>query len=332
MPQAEEMTATIYLLTLILSDPSTPEPSQRSWPMMGGILSIEIFDGSQEQQSAAFQSAHKIVSELNRQASTYQPDTEVSKINKEAGTNFWTSVHPLHFQLMQESLRFSRISNGLFDIGVGTLVQLWGFDKAPKGESRMIPTSRDINEALKNVGPKCIELHESDLKIRLKCRGASLDYGAIAKGFALDLAKREIEKTGVKSYVIRLGEQLFISLSTPKEIFIRDPSNPSLSAGKLLASKGSVSTSAHYERYFVHKGKRYSHVLDPRTGWPTTELHSVTVLAPTGIEADAWSTILLIAGPHQGKELLTKAPQVQAVWIQENTKKVITHNVVMFQK
>ncbi len=147
-----------------------------------------------------------------------------------------------------------------------------------------------------------------------------LDFGSLAKGFALDEAADALRRLGINEARLDLGGQIMFikekdATGEPRRIGIRNPRNPRQLIGVVTVDGGSISTSGDYERYFRWKDVRYFHILDPRTGWPATGTASVTVWAPTGMEADAWSTTLFIAGPERGARMMADRKELGAVWI-----------------
>jgi thiamine biosynthesis lipoprotein len=146
-----------------------------------------------------------------------------------------------------------------------------------------------------------------------------LDLNGIAKGYALDRAASALRIRGVTSAFLDLGGQLLAFGSERRRVAIRDPRDPSAAALWIELREGSLSTSGDYERYFVHDGKRYSHLVDPRSGWTAEGSRAVTVWAPDATAADAWSTALFVAGPEEGKRLIAERRDLTAVWLGETT-------------
>jgi thiamine biosynthesis lipoprotein len=145
-----------------------------------------------------------------------------------------------------------------------------------------------------------------------------LDFGAIAKGYAVDLAVEALRAAGVRSGMVDLGGNLRFFGAPPEPggrlVGLRDPRSPDAAIAVVRLDSGAVATSGDYERFFVHDGVRYSHIIDPRTGWPARGVAGVSVIAPTGIASDALSTSLFVLGPERGCAL-ARAEGVEALWV-----------------
>ncbi|MBD3285017.1 FAD:protein FMN transferase [candidate division WOR-3 bacterium] len=192
--------------------------------------------------------------------------------------------------LLSQSIEISNLSNGAFDPTVYPILQVWGFYDTTENR---IPTETEIGKALSLVDWKSVEVSGD----RIITNGAGLDLSAIAKGYAVDRAAAVLADKGIRTALIDAGGD--IRCVGRKQgnwiIGIKHPRNEGL-LGTIEIIEGSVATSGDYENYFEIDGRRYHHLMDPRTGRPAAEVISATVIAPTALQADAWATALFVMG------------------------------------
>ena len=256
----------------------------------------------------ALDAAAERIREIDEKMSAYNPKSEIYKINN-APSGAAVKVSEETYKLLSRALEFSRITDGIFDITLKPLTDLWGIGT----ENAKVPTEYEIGEALSKTGWESIELSEDDCSVTLKKEGMALDLGAIAKGYAADEAARVLEEAGIKNACLDLGGNIYAIGKMPLGFFdmikfgsrtrsfaigIQSPDEPRGSAEKVVSiENGCVVTSGDYERYFEENGVRYHHIFDPRTGRPAeSEARSVTILAQDATAADALSTVFFILG------------------------------------
>jgi thiamine biosynthesis lipoprotein len=214
---------------------------------------------------------------------------------------------------MGAALEYARASGGALDVTVGPVVDVWGFYR-PRGA---LPPTAAIDSARALVGWRRVRFDPGARTVLLPRRGMRLDFGAIAKGYAVDLAVAALRRAGVERGTVDLGGNLRsfgASEGGAWRVGLRDPRDPEEMIAVLRLDSGAVATSGDYERYFVHEGVRYSHIIDPRTGWPARGVAGVSVVAPTGIASDALSTALFVLGPGRGCAV-ARAAGVEALWV-----------------
>jgi len=254
-------------------------------------------------------SAEIIYSEISRVEkllSKYDPESEVSRLNVSGEL----SVSPETFQVIQRSKEFWQLSGGAFDITVGPLMDLWGFtDKAYR-----LPKEDEIRAALGLAGVDKIILNPEKNMVKLSFSGMKIDLGGAAKGYAVDCAVIKLRERGIKSCLINAGGQIYClgdNFGKPWKIAIREPRGGRLGEYLELKDKA-VSTSGDYEQFFIEKDKRYSHIINPLTGYPANSgIASVTVIADDGMTADALSTAIFILGSEKGLELAKRFKNVE---------------------
>lgn len=247
-------------------------------------------------------------SRLEKLFSVYDPQSEVSRLNRErkilAGEDLITVV--------RESMRFWEATDGAFDITVEPLVELWGFRTQEFG----IPQQEDILRTAAAVGMDKIIMQPNDTMIQFIIPDVRIDPGGIVKGYALDRSVAKLKAAGISSCLINAGGQIYAlgerSPGKPWRVAIRHPRLSGVLPETIELKDRSVATSGDYEQFFEREGKRYSHVIDPRTGRPAeSALAGVTVIAPDGITADALSTAAFVLGESSFKKIKQKFPGVE---------------------
>jgi len=255
------------------------------------------------------QAAGIVFSEIKRiedLLSKYKPDSEVAKLNQSGKLK----VSPDTFFIIKKSKELWQTSDGAFDITVAPLVDLWGFTD----KKYHLPREGEIKNTLKLIGCDKIILHDDDNMIKFKLSGMKIDLGAIAKGYALDCAVNKLRKAGIKSCLINAGGQVYClggKFGKPWKIAIKEPRGRDFT-GYLELKDKSVATSGDYEQCFIKGKARYSHILNPKTGYPAdSRIVSVTVIASSGLTADALSTAIFVLGKEKGKALAKRFPDVE---------------------
>jgi thiamine biosynthesis lipoprotein len=275
-------------------------------PTMGTTYNITlvIHDDHQGFDQAELQAA--IDAELrviNQHMSTYIPDSEIMQLNAAAVDEWHYISDPLR-EVLEISQIISRKSDGAFDITVGPLVNLWGF--GPEYHQDKKPTDEGIARAKSIVGYEYLELsgHQA-----LKSKSIKLDLSAVAKGYGVDWLAAFIEARGFQHYMVEIGGELRLkglnARGQPWRIAVEQPDDWRGSIHKALTiTDAGMATSGDYRNYFEQDGKRFSHTINPATGYPIEHnLASVTVIAATAAEADAWATAINVLGPEKGLEI-----------------------------
>ena len=262
----------------------------------------------------AFDAAIAEIRRVEALMTTWRADSEISKINAAAGKSA-VVVSEETLQIIKDSIHTSEISEGTFDITFQTLHGLWKFDEDLDPRP---PLEKDIKARLAFVGFKNIVVDEAKKSVKLAKEKTQIGLGGIAKGYAVDRAVAVLEKAGLTSFFVQAGGDLFARGKKPDgsewQAGIRDPRGPeSKYFAKLPLSDHAFSTAGDYERSYVVGGKRYHHIIDPRTGSPATACRSVTIWAPTALVADEIDDAVFILGPKKGLELVESLDGVGAV-------------------
>lgn len=213
--------------------------------------------------------------------------------------------------VVQKAMEISAATKGAFDITISPLLELWGFyEKSPK-----VPAEEDIKICLKDIGYKFLIIKDGTLYKTNK--NVRVDCGAIAKGYAIGQALQTLKNKGINSAIIDAGGDVY-ALGKKKnalwKVGIRNPQNNDM-LGYLEVEDMAVVGSGDYERYFIENGKRYHHIFDPKTGYPTEDLSGITVIHPDPMLADAWATALFVLGHEKGLKIAEQLPKINVVMI-----------------
>lgn len=243
---------------------------------------------------------------VDQSMSTYKADSEISQFNQQ-DVGEYLAVSNDFDQVLQIAREVWQKSGGAFDPTVGPLVDIWGFGPTFTGD--IVPSDSAIQKILAGIGFDSVNRTENNQQVLLsKSRPLRLDLSAIAKGYAVDLVADLLEMNALPDYLVEVGGETRVSGLNPEgqpwRLAIESPSPQQLVAQVLNVQVGAVATSGDYRNYFERDGARYSHTIDPRSGRPTTHsLASVTVVADTCAEADAWATALMVMNSDQAVDL-----------------------------
>lgn len=239
--------------------------------------------------------------ELNKTFSTYQSDSELMRFNRQA-INKVSSVSQDMLQVMLMAEAVYELTEGAFDPTVGPLVNLWGF--GPENTGDTIPDSSQISRYLTMVGMDKLVIN-SEEKTAKRLSEIQLDFSAIAKGYAVDAVAQELEQKGFHNFLVEVGGELlargYKSNGQAWRIAIENPSSQHNGVQQAIALENiSIATSGDYRNFFENNGQRYSHTIDPKTGYPVRDpMISVTVLANSTAEADALATAMMVLGSEK---------------------------------
>ncbi|PKB15671.1 FAD:protein FMN transferase [Flavobacterium sp. 5] len=297
---------------------------KRNTMLMGGRFDITIVA---KDSLSAEQSIDEVIVEISRieyLISDWKPTTQISEVNQNAGI-CPVKVDKEVFELTQRALHFSEITNGGFDISFAAMDRIWKFD----GSMTEMPSAEAIKKSVEKVGYKNIILDSINSTIFLKLKGMKIGFGALGEGYATNKCKEMMLAKGIEAGIVNgtgdmstWGQQ---PNGKPWNIGITNPFHPE----KLLAVvplSGAVTTSGSYEKFVVFGGKRYSHIINPSTGYPVTGLCSVTVFGPNAEIANGLSTSLMVLGKTAGLSLLEKFPDYSCIMITDAGKVVKSKN------
>jgi len=288
--------------------------------LMGTTVMVSLYppQGRSGRELAA--RAFDAMNEIDRLMSDYRPDSEVSLINRQAGGDYVPVSAKVHDMILRAGY-FSRLSGGAFDPTIRPLLRLW----QAAGKAKQLPDPGALEQArsLVNwllISPMAWTDREPAFAVRLGRKGMELDLGGIAKGYAVDRAIAALKEQGVRRALVDAGGDLFALGAHPDGrpwvIGIQSPNNEgALLEKRLRVTDAGVATSGDYRRFVEIEGRRYSHIIDPRTGQPVEHMASVTVIAPNATDADALATTLSVLGPKAGMALARRLPHVEAMML-----------------
>ena len=291
---------------------------------MGTLVRIVAYTGPGADEAAVRRAIGRAIDEfrrIDRLMSNWRPDSEVSAVNARAGER--VRVGDDTYRVLDKSLWAGRISSGVFDITFETMGDLWKFGDAAEAQPT-VPSSRAIAEKKALLGFAKIELDPRSEEVRIP-KGRRIGLGGIAKGYAVDRAADVLRREGVQSFVLQAGGDIYAAGRKPDgEPWSTGIQDPRAARGSMFAtlelSDQGLSTAGDYERFFVVNGKRYHHIIDPRTGYPATASRAVSVSAPDSLTADAVDDCVFILGPQKGLELVESLPDVGAVIVDADNK------------
>ncbi|QXM05764.1 FAD:protein FMN transferase [Crassaminicella indica] len=311
----------ILLFVSLLSGCSKKkEPVTDSAYMLGTHLNITIWTENEDEGKKVIKECFKRISEIEKKMSVNIKDSEINNINKNAGKEF-VKVSAETSKVLNKALKYGEISNGAFDLTVGKFVKLWGIGTY----NERIPSKSEIDDALKYVDYKLLKKDEKN-GYKLDKEGMRIDLGGIAKGYAADEAYRILKSNGIENAVINLGGNIFTLGTRPDgeiwKIGIQDPFEPTGTyMGIVQFSDKAIVTSGNYERFFIKNNKRYHHIIDPKTGYPSENgIISTTIITNHSIDADALSTSVYILGVKKGLDLIEKLDDVECIIVTKNRK------------
>ena len=276
-------------------------------PHMGTQFRIVLYAADDATAKQASRAAFRRVTDLNATMSDYLPESELMRLCKKAGGPP-VPVSPDLFAVLARAAEISRITDGNFDVTVGPVVRLWRRSR----RSQLLPDDKELAAAKALVDYRLVELDPIARTVRLAKAGMQLDLGGIAKGYAADAVQTVLKQHGITRSLVAAGGDIAVSGPPPGkpgwEIGVaRAPSEPKDGPTLILRDAG-VSTSGDAEQYVEIGGKRYSHIVDPRTGLGLTDSWQVTVIAPDATTSDGLTKVLCVLGPERGLKAITGLP------------------------
>ena len=271
--------------------------------LMGTIVQVDVClnDEASSRVDAAYAEVWQRMSDISWRMNVYDPNSDVTKVNEvypEAVT-IGADTHAM----LRRSVEYARQTRGAFLISVWPLIKLWRASQ----ESQQPPAEEVLRETLRQINLNQLSL-QADNKVARLNRTISVDLGGIAKGYAIDEAARILRRHGFRQFYIDAGGDIYVGglncRSEKWRIGIKDPRDRERIIETVAVSDQAVTTSGNYEQFLVIKGERYSHIIDPSTGYPQREVVSATVIAPTAEAADVFSTAMTVLGRERGTELI----------------------------
>lgn len=296
---------------------------ERNLVMMDTFVTIKIHhDGSGRHAfDEALDAAIARMKEIESLTSGYDARSEIARINRTGGTRF-IPVSPEIHNIVRMAIELSAHTDGAYDPTVGGLTLLWGFGRR---DEMLVPDSSLISEHLANVDFRYIKLKEDSLFVLNK--ETRLDLTGIAKGYAVDEAIETLRQNGIEDAQVDAGGDLRTISSKftagKRNAYVRHPIDREKFYGRFRLDTGAVATSGDYERFFMVNGKRYHHILNPKTGYPGRLCRSVTIKGESTALCDGLATAVFVLGPEKGLELIENLPEYECLIIYEKEDELV---------
>lgn len=296
----------LYFLILSFFSFSQSEKYTFSQPKMGSPLTIMMYANDSSEASYIAKEAYKIADSLNIIYSDYLENSELNLLSKKAGINTFTRVSPALWEILNLSIKATQKSKGAYDITVGNIVKLWR--KARK--EKTFPEEKNLKNTLKSVGYQHIILDSTTHSVKLLRANTQLDLGGIAKGYVAQVIVDFCKSKGIEKVLVDAGGDLVMAtqVDKPWRIGITIPNSEKLIPRYLILQNQAVATSGNMYQFLEMGGKRYSHIVNPRTGLGLTHQRNVTVIAPNGATADWLATACSILSVRKALKLIESMP------------------------
>ena len=285
---------------------------------------VQLNAGQYDHGTPAALDALDEVDRVEDRLSVFSQQSEICQINRTASAEP-VKLEPGLFDLLELGMRLHAETDGAFDLTAGPLWESWGFAR----RAGALPDEEDLAEAMKYVGSHLVELDANCMTIRFREEGVRLNLGGIGKGYAVDRCCEKMSAAGVEDFLIHGGHssaaargrrrdatgQAESEAGTGWTIGVPHPLRPNRRLAEIRLCDRALATSGSQVQSFVHQGRRYGHILDPRTGWPAEGILSATVLAPSAALADALSTAFYVMGPDKALQYCQSRPQLATILV-----------------
>ena len=295
---------------------------------MGCRYEITVIAANENEGNKFIDSAAKEVTRIEKLISEWDSTTQISHVN------FYAGVRPVKvdkevFDLIVRSIKISELTDGAFDISWAGMNQIWKFD----GSMKRLPTNEEVAEAVSKVGYKNIMLNSKDTTVFLKIKGMRLGFGGIGKGYGADRGAALLKSMGVPGGIMNASGDITAwgvqPDGKPWMIGITNPFNKEKVFSWFPYNGKSIGTSGNYENFVEFNGVRYTHIIDPRTGWPVHGISSVTIFGPNAELATALTKAIFVMGKEVGISLLKQFKGIEFIVVDEQGKMYESDNVKM---
>lgn len=307
----------IFCLLLPCSVLAQQKLYERELLLMGTAFQISVIDESEDHANESIDAGIEEIQRIEDLISEWKETSETSEVNRNAGVKP-VKVSPELFNLVLRSIKVSELTDGAFDITFAGMGDLYNFDK----QEHALPIDSVIADKLETVGWEHIQLDKNAQTIYLSKPGMKIGFGAIGKGYAANKAKQLLkDRYNIENGVVNAAGDLNawgVNIDKPWSIGIANPENHDDVAAWLEADNNSIVTSGNYEKYFTHNGRRFSHIIDPRTGRPASGLKSVTIITTDAELADALATAVFVMGFESGMDLIESLNGIECLLIDDD--------------
>ncbi|WP_241695455.1 FAD:protein FMN transferase [Winogradskyella litoriviva] len=303
----------------------------KSLKLMGSRFDISVVANDSIEGQKYISLAIDEIIRIERLISSWDENSQTTQINKAAGIKA-VKVDSELFQLIQRALKISKLTDGAFDISYASMDKIWKFD----GSMTKMPSEEAITKSVEKVGYENIVLDIEKQTVFLKLKGMKIGFGAIGKGYAADRAKSLLMSSGVVAGIINASGDLNTWGTQPngKEwmVAIVNPLNKEKVFSWMPVTNSAVVTSGNYEKYITFNDVLYSHIIDPRTGYPATGILSVTIFTKNAELADALATSVFVMGEEAGLNFINQLKGVECIIVNQDNKIVSSSNIELQNK
>ncbi|WP_231391017.1 MULTISPECIES: FAD:protein FMN transferase [unclassified Aquimarina] len=289
---------------------------KRTLKLMGSRFDITVVEKDKTTANQYIDIAVEEIERIEKLISSWDKNSQTSLINNNAGVNP-VKVDTELFDLIFRAIQISKLTDGAFDISYASMDRIWKFDNSMKE----MPSEEEIKTSVARVGYKYIVLDKKKSTVFLTQKGMKIGFGAIGKGYAADKAKNLLISKGVHAGIINASGDMNTWGKQPDgsewKVAITNPLNKNNAFALLPVVEKAVVTSGNYEKYVILDGKRYSHIIDPRTGYPSTGIVSATVFAPKAELADALATSVFVMGIETGLNRINQLNGIECIIIDD---------------
>ena len=317
------------LLFIVLLSHSLSANSQvmrkRVTKLMGGRFDITIVANDSLSAEHYIDTVISEISRIENQISDWKADTQISEVNRNAGVAP-VKVTPEVFALVERAIHLSEITNGAFDVSFAAMDKIWKFD----GSMTKMPAPDAVKKSVEKVGYRKILLNAKSHTIFLKQKGMKIGFGALGEGYATDKCRDMMMAKGIKAGIVNGSGDMSTWGKQPDgsnwKVGITNPMHEDTIFAVIPLKQSAVVTSGSYQKFILFNGKRYSHIINPATGYPATGLCSVTVFGPSAETANGLSTSIMVLGKDNGIKLLKKYPAYSCIMINDDGR-IFTKNI-----
>jgi thiamine biosynthesis lipoprotein len=310
---------------------STEKSHKRTEFLMETVVNVTIPHKNSKEADRVMELIFREIKRVEKMASAFDEGSEVYRINKLADKQPVTVSKKLFF-VIKKSLEYTKSTEGAFDISIAPIIWLWGFGGEGKNK---IPSQDKLNRIIPLVDCRYIVLDENKSTISFRKKGMKIDLGGVVKGYAVDRAIEILLQEGIKDAMVEAGGDLRVIGHPPGRrkwhIGVQHPRHSDKILTVLKMSNKSVATSGDYENYFFEKEIRYHHLMNPKTGKPSRDCISVTILTGDTLKADILATAVFVLGPEKGIKLIEELPDTEGIIVAETekgTKIIVSQNLL----
>jgi len=293
---------------------------------MGSRFEITVIAKNSTEANNYIDMAVGEISRIEKLISSWDPASQTSEINRNAGIKP-VKVDEELFTLIGRSVEISKLTDGALDISFASMDKIWKFD----GSMTEMPSEEAIKQSVEKVGYQNIILDPENFTVFLKLEGMKIGFGAIGKGYAADKAKILLMERGVDAGIINASGDMNSWGNQPDgefwKVAITNPMDKNKAFALLPLNENAVVTSGNYEKYVTFNETRYTHIIDPRTGYPATGIISATVFAPKAEIADALATSIFVMGREVGIDFINQLPKIECIIIDEKGEVFTSKNI-----